>query len=134
MPAITILTLERSEDVAREFRTFVSRVESALPHVRIYYLSMKPSLLQWVNWPKYQQANAEISAICERDPRLAYIDVRRRCLHTGSRRHAFSSGLMECTCRQKATHSGPASSERAFRRNSERLLAKPKTPPRRARN
>jgi lysophospholipase L1-like esterase len=62
------------EDVVREFRDFVSRVESALPDVPIYYLSMKPSLLHWSNWPKYAQANAQISAICASDPRLGYID------------------------------------------------------------
>jgi lysophospholipase L1-like esterase len=62
------------EDVVREFRAFVSRVQSASPDVRIYYLSMKPSLLNWANWPKYRQANAQISAICASDPRLGYID------------------------------------------------------------
>ena len=62
------------EDIVREFRVFVSRVQSALPEARIYYLSMKPSLLHWANWPKYRQANEQIYVICASSPRLGYID------------------------------------------------------------
>jgi lysophospholipase L1-like esterase len=71
------------EDVLRDFMSFVSRVQAALPDVRIYYLSMKPSRLRWTNWPQYRQANAQISAICRRDPRLGYIDVATPLLASG---------------------------------------------------
>lgn len=72
-----------SEDVLHDFITFASRVHAALPNVRIYYLSMKPSRVRWANWPKYQQANSMISAICTRDPRLRYIDVATPLLAFG---------------------------------------------------
>jgi lysophospholipase L1-like esterase len=71
------------DDVVRDFTAFVSRVESALPGVPIYYLSIKPNRREWSNWPKYQQTNAKISAICARDTRLAYIDVATPLLAYG---------------------------------------------------
>lgn len=78
-----IADLKSPEDVVREFRAFVSRVQSALPDVRIYYVSMKPSRRLWTNWPKYRQANAQISEICAHDPRLGYIDVATALLASG---------------------------------------------------
>jgi lysophospholipase L1-like esterase len=71
------------QDVLREFTAFVSHVESALPEARIYYLSIKPNRLQWTNWPRYLQANAQIAAICAGDPRLGYIDVATPMLTSG---------------------------------------------------
>jgi lysophospholipase L1-like esterase len=71
------------EEVVLEFRRFVSRVQAALPDIRIYYLSMKPNRLLWSNWPKYEVANAQISAICASDPRLGYIDGATPLLASG---------------------------------------------------
>jgi len=71
------------DDVVREFKSFVSQVESALPEVPIYYLSMKPTRRYWSNWPQYLQANAQIAAICAHDPRLGYIDVATPLLALG---------------------------------------------------
>ncbi len=72
------------EDVAREFRTFVARVEAAVPEARIYYLSMKPSRQRWNDWPQEHTGNALIANICAGDPRLAYIDVATPMLATGT--------------------------------------------------
>ena len=72
------------EDVAREFRTFVARVETAVPDARIYYLSMKPSRERWVDWPQEHMGNILIAQICASDPRLAYIDVATPMLATGT--------------------------------------------------
>ena len=71
------------EGVVRDFRRFVSRVQSALPDVPIYYLSMKPNLLLWSNWPKYERGNVQIAAICASDPRLGYIDGSTPLLAAG---------------------------------------------------
>jgi lysophospholipase L1-like esterase len=72
------------EDVARDFRAFVARVEAAVPDARIYYLSMKPSLQRWVDWPKEHAGNALIAHICAGDPRLSYIDVATPMLAAGA--------------------------------------------------
>lgn len=71
------------EDIVSDFRGFVSRLHSALPGVRIYYLSIKPNLRFWSNWPKYQAVNAQISAICASDSRLSYIDGATPLLASG---------------------------------------------------
>ena len=76
-------TGKSAEDVARDFRTFVSLVQAGVPDVRIYYLSIKPSRLRWSDWPRQQKANAEISALCAGDPRLGYIDVATPMLAAG---------------------------------------------------
>jgi lysophospholipase L1-like esterase len=75
---------ESPDSVVRDFRRFVARVQAALPDVRIYYLSMKPNLRFWSNWPKYELANAQISALCAGDPRLGYIDGATPLFASGS--------------------------------------------------
>jgi lysophospholipase L1-like esterase len=72
------------EDVAREFRIFVTRVEAAVPDARIYYLSMKPSRQRWVDWPHENTGNILIAEICTSDPRLTYIDVATPMLAAGT--------------------------------------------------
>jgi lysophospholipase L1-like esterase len=72
------------EHVAAEFRTFVTRVETALPHTRIYYLSMKPSRQRWVDWPQERTGNTLIAQICASDARLTYIDVATPMLAAGT--------------------------------------------------
>jgi len=62
------------QSVVHDFKRFVALVELALPETRIYFLSIKPNRRYWSNWPKYELANARISAICASDPRLGYID------------------------------------------------------------
>jgi lysophospholipase L1-like esterase len=69
-----------SEDLAPEalledFRAFVARVHADLPRARVYFISIKPSLLRWDPWGAMQAANALIRAETEIDPRLRYLDV-----------------------------------------------------------
>jgi len=76
-------TGKTAEDVVHDFETFVSDVRAAVPDVRIYYLSIKPSRLRWDDWPRQRQANAEILKLCARDVRLGYIDVATPMLAAG---------------------------------------------------
>ena len=57
------------------FRNFVAQVQSALPDTRIVYVSIKPSPRRWTSWPNAQTANARVQALCESDPRLAFVDI-----------------------------------------------------------
>jgi lysophospholipase L1-like esterase len=77
-------TGKTAEDVTREFKMFVARVQAAVPDAHIYYLSMKPSRQRWVDWPQERMANALIAQICAGDPRLAYIDVATAMLAAGA--------------------------------------------------
>jgi lysophospholipase L1-like esterase len=76
-------TGKTAEDVASEFRMFVTRVEAAVPDAHIYYLSMKPSRRRWTDWPEEHTGNSLIAEICAGDPRLAYIDVATPMLAAG---------------------------------------------------
>jgi len=78
-------TGKSAADVVRDFRTFVSRVQAAVPDVHIYYVSIKPSRPRWAQWPEQQKANAQISALCMGDPGLGYIDIATPMLAAGGR-------------------------------------------------
>jgi len=76
-------TGKSAADVVRDFQAFVGRVHTAVPDARIYYLSIKPSRMRWARWPEQAKANAEIAALCAKDPRLAFLDVATPMLATG---------------------------------------------------
>jgi len=63
------------EKITRTYQAFVNKVHAALPDCRIYFICIKPSVSRWHMWPKMQEANALIEALCQKDKRLFYIDV-----------------------------------------------------------
>jgi lysophospholipase L1-like esterase len=64
-----------SEQVVVEAERFVSRVRAKLPDVRIVFIGVKPSPLRWTQVDRMRAANTMLRAYCERDDRLAYLDV-----------------------------------------------------------
>jgi len=64
-----------SEQVVVEAERFVSRVRAALPDVRIVFIGLKPSILRWAQVDRMRTVNAMLRAFCERDDRVAYMDV-----------------------------------------------------------
>ncbi len=64
-----------SEQITINFERFVRVVHSKLPQTRIVYIGIKPSLLRWTMIDRMRAANAMIRAFCERDDRLAFVDV-----------------------------------------------------------
>jgi lysophospholipase L1-like esterase len=69
-----------SEDIAIQFERFVRAVHAKLPQTRIVYIGIKPSLLRWAQIDRMRQANAMIRAFCERDDRVAFVDVDQAML------------------------------------------------------
>ncbi len=69
-----------AERVVVEFERFVRAVHAKLPHTRIVYIGIKPSLLRWMQIDRMRAANAMIRALCERDDRLAFVDVDQAML------------------------------------------------------
>jgi lysophospholipase L1-like esterase len=63
------------EQVLAAFAAFVDTVRAALPDLRIYVISIKPSPSRWEIWPRMQEANRLLQAACAADSRLTYIDV-----------------------------------------------------------
>lgn len=64
-----------AEGVAAEYASFVEEVHSRLPAARIYFISIKPSVLRWDRWPEMDRANRIIEARSREDPRLGYFNV-----------------------------------------------------------
>ena len=77
-------TGKSAADVVRDFQAFVALVHAAVPEAGIYYLSIKPSRMRWARWPEQSKANAEIAALCARNPRLAFLDIATPMLATGA--------------------------------------------------
>ena len=69
-----------SEEVAIQFEKLASRVLEKLPETRIALIGIKPSLLRWKLIDRMRKANALMRAYCERDNRLAFIDVDQAML------------------------------------------------------
>jgi lysophospholipase L1-like esterase len=63
------------EQVLAAFASFVDTVRGALPDLRIYVISIKPSPSRWELWPGMQEANRLLQAACAADSQLTYIDV-----------------------------------------------------------
>lgn len=64
-----------SEQIAIAFERFVRAVHAKLPQTRIVIIGIKPSILRWAQIDRMRLANAMLRAFCERDDRLAYVDV-----------------------------------------------------------
>src|SRR5262245_43554839 len=64
-----------SEQVVVEAERFVTKVRAALPDVRIVFIGLKPSILRWVQVDRMRSVNAMLRTFCERDDRVAYLDV-----------------------------------------------------------
>ena len=69
-----------SEEVAIQFEKLATRVLEKLPETRIAVIGIKPSLLRWKLVDRMRKANALMRAYCERDDRLAFIDVDQAML------------------------------------------------------
>jgi len=65
------------DEVVRDFFDFAATLQAAVPGCRLVYLSIKASPSRWALWPKAQQVNARIRAICEAvgPERLQFVDV-----------------------------------------------------------
>lgn len=64
-----------SEQIEISFERFVRAVHAKLPQSRIVIIGIKPSPLRWAQIDRMRIANAMIRAFCERDDRLAFVDV-----------------------------------------------------------
>lgn len=63
------------EGVLEAFKALQYKIHSANPEIRIYMMSIKPSMNRWKFWPKMQEANELLKAEAEKDSRITYIDI-----------------------------------------------------------
>ncbi len=66
---------KREEIVLEGFKKFVYRVNAALPHTRIIYQSINPTLARAKAKDLCLQTNARIKEFCATDPRLGFVDT-----------------------------------------------------------
>lgn len=60
---------------AQGFLTFAQLARRRLPGVRILYLSIKPSLARWSNWPAMAEANAIVRRHAEATDGVEFVDL-----------------------------------------------------------
>ena len=65
------------QQVADDWSAYAKAVREKLPEVKLVYIGIKPSLARWNLWPKIQEANAKIKAICESGKDMKMIDVSK---------------------------------------------------------
>ena len=69
-----------AEQTADDFKAFVARVRSDLPHVAIAYISIKPSVARWKLWPTMRDANDRIAAWTKTQQDVTFVDIAPRML------------------------------------------------------
>lgn len=64
-----------SEQVVVDAERLITRLRAKLPDVRIVFIGLKPSISRWLQVDRMRLANALLRQVCERDDRVAYVDV-----------------------------------------------------------
>jgi lysophospholipase L1-like esterase len=70
-----IATGRTAEQLAGDYRAFVSLVRAALPTTRIAFVSVKPSPSRWSFQQTVREANRLVRAITATDPLQTFVDV-----------------------------------------------------------
>ncbi|MFC6979219.1 GDSL-type esterase/lipase family protein [Microbulbifer taiwanensis] len=63
------------QQVVDKFLALADKLRKENPELRIYFISIKPSLARWSLWPKMQQTNRMIEKLCDEREHFFYIDV-----------------------------------------------------------
>jgi lysophospholipase L1-like esterase len=63
------------EQVVTDFKEFAETIHKKLPKTKIYFISIKPTVLRSKQFEKQQAANKLVKEYCNKDEWLAYIDV-----------------------------------------------------------
>jgi len=63
------------QQVANDFKAFVTKARAVLPATRIAYIGIKPSIQRWALVAKMRDANRLIREFCATDDRVGFIDV-----------------------------------------------------------
>ncbi len=64
----------KPEQVLANVRAFIERARAALPNVRIYYISMKPSPSRWKMWDRMTKGNELVRQFAAEN-KVVYIDT-----------------------------------------------------------
>ncbi|SHE74969.1 Lysophospholipase L1 [Microbulbifer donghaiensis] len=71
------------QQVLDKFLALSDKLRERQPDLRIYFISIKPSLARWSLWPKMEQANQMFEKLCAERDGYFYIDVASALLDNG---------------------------------------------------
>jgi lysophospholipase L1-like esterase len=69
--------------ILNKFIELSNKLRSSLPDIRIYFISIKPSIARQSMWPKMVETNQLIQDICNPELNCTYIDVASKLLNDG---------------------------------------------------
>ncbi len=78
---------EIERDFIEPTRTFIEAMQTAVPDVQIYFISIKPSISRLHRIDVYREANRQLRELCEASPDLHYIDVFEPMLDENGQPH-----------------------------------------------
>ncbi len=70
-----------ADQVLKDYKLFVSKVEQDFPKAEIFYLPIKPSLSRWPLWPKMASANEMIKQFVKSKLNLFYVETTSAMLN-----------------------------------------------------
>ena len=73
------------EEVLEAFKRFCATIQTELPEIPIYFLSIKPPKLRQRLWPEMQTANNLIEEFCRSDQGIRFVDVASAMLDAEGR-------------------------------------------------
>ena len=65
----------KAEQVAADFKAFVTAVRKDNPTCRVLFVAVKPSLARWKKFDEQKKANALVRSYCEAETGLTFVDV-----------------------------------------------------------
>ena len=68
------------ETVFNDFKTFVAKVRTKLPHTRLVYISIAPNPARWAQIDRVREANRLIRDYTQKQPGLSFIDIHPHML------------------------------------------------------
>ena len=73
------------ERLIAEYHTFIDKIESQLPAVDVWILSMKPSKSRWKLWGEMQKVDDAFQAFAAASHKIHYVDSGKVLLNAGGR-------------------------------------------------
>ena len=73
--------IDTAHQIAEDYKTFIQRVQAALPKVEVHYIAITPTPTRRKFWPIANQANQLIQAYSQDDPYLHFIDFNHQLLN-----------------------------------------------------
>lgn len=71
------------ELILKKFIELNNKIKQALPNIRLYFISIKPSIARQSMWPKMAETNQLIQEVCNVMEHCSYIDVASKLLKDG---------------------------------------------------